>query len=122
MRIENQCWKYVLALAFLFAVGCEREVSAPAEPARPSNIPAASVWVGGLDGGVFVRITKADKLGKNIYLGEIHYISGDLSYKGPMKLSPAGPIDFDLTKKESFEGWDGDTLYLNKNYSLKVQK
>jgi len=122
MRIKNQYWKYLLALVFLFSVGCERESSTPAEPVRPSNIPASSVWVGGLDGGVFALIRQSKKLGNDMYLGEIYYISGDLAYKGPMKIFPAGSIDFDPTKKESFEGWDGDKLYLKNNQYLKVQE
>ena len=122
MRIGNPYWKCTLALVFLLVVGCEREASTPTEPNRPPNIPAASLWVGGLDGGVFVLIRKSEKLGKDIYLGEIYYVSGDLAYKGSMKIFPAGITDFDSTKKESYEGWDGDTLYLRNNRYLKVQE
>ena len=122
MRIENSSWKFLLTLAFVLVVGCERETSTPTEPTRPPNIPATSIWVGGLDGGVFVFIRKAEKSGKDMYLGEIHYESGDLAYKGPMKIFPPGITDFDSTKKESYEGWDGDTLYLRNNRYLKVQE
>lgn len=122
MSVEIRTWKAVLLLVFLLIFGCEREVSTSAEPARPSNIPAASIWVGGLDGGVFVLIRKSEKHGKDMYLGEIYYVSGDLVYKGPMKLFPAGTTDFDSTRKESYEGWDGDTLYLSNNRYLKVKE
>ena len=122
MRTELTNWKCLLALAFLFAIGCQKEASIPTEPVRPSNIPATSVWVGGLDGGVFVLVKRSKKPGNNMYLGEIYYISGDLAYKGPMKLVPVGSIDFDPTKKESFEGWDGDQLFLRNNQYLKTQE
>ncbi len=57
-----------------------------------------------------------------MYLGEIYYISGDLAYKGPMRIFPTGSTNFDSTKKESFEGWDGDKLYLRNNQYLKIQE
>jgi hypothetical protein len=112
---------YLLLLAFLFLAGCEGEISTPVEPDRPPNIPTASIWVGGLDGGVFVLVKKLEKSNSDLYEAEIHYISGELAYRGPMKIFPAG-ASFDPAKKESFEGWDGDNLYLSKNRYLKVQE
>lgn len=122
MRIERLSWKFAWVLAFGLAIGCEREASIPAEPSKPHNVPTTSLWVGGLDGGVFVLVRKSEKLGKDMYFGEVYYISGDVAYKGPLKIFPAGAVDFDPTKKESYEGWDGDTLYLKNSRQLKVQK
>ena len=87
--------------------------STPIEPVKPAQVPAAAIWVGGVDGGVFVLVEKSEKLGKNVYLGEIHHASGDLAYKGPMQLFPDDAASLDSEMKNSFEGWDGDTLYLN---------
>ena len=122
MRIVDLSRGYVSILVFMLIIGCEKEPSAPAEPPRPQNVPSASVWVGGLDGGVFVLVRKTEKAGKDMYSGEIYYVSGDLAYKGLMKRFPSGAADFDPTKKESFEGWDGDTLYLRNDQHLKTQE
>jgi hypothetical protein len=112
--------KLFLLLTFLLISGCQKEASTSSEPARPPSIPAASVWVGGLDGGVFVVIKKPEIQEQDVYLAEIYYLSGDLAYKGLMRLFPAGAVAFDSSKKESYEGWDGDTLYLSNNRHLKV--
>lgn len=122
MRNENTFWIFALVLVLSLVAGCEREASPPTEPGRPPNIPALSIWVGGLDGGVFVLVKKSEKLGKDMYFGEVYYVSGDVAYKGPLKIFPGGTTDFDPTKKESYEGWDGDTLYLKDRRQLKVQE
>lgn len=122
MRTVDLSWRHITIFVFVMLIGCEKEPSALAEPPRPQNVPAASVWVGGLDGGVFVLVRKAEKAGKDMYNGEIYYVSGDLAYKGLMRRFPSDATDFDPTKKESFEGWDGDTLYLRNNQHLKAQE
>ena len=115
-------WKCILVAAvFLVTLGCEKEAPKPVEPVRPSNIPANSLWVGGIDGGVFVLIAKSKKSEKDMYQGEIYYVSGDAAYKGPMKIFPAGS-SFEISEKGSYEGWDGDTLYLSNNRYLKVKE
>lgn len=122
MRIKNSAWNFLWLLTFLLAIGCEREAVTPPEPNRPPNIPKAAAWVGGLDGGVFVLIRKAEKSEKDRYIGEIYYLSGAVAYKGSLKIFPGGTTHFDPTKKELYEGWDGDTLYLKNGQSLKVQE
>lgn len=112
-------WLTLMCLAFL---GCERQASEPSPPVRPANVPVDAVWVGGMEGGVFVLIRKPEELSDDNYTGEVYYSSGDLSYKGEMKLLPPGSAAFDVTTKESFEGWDGDRLYLTGNRYLQVQE
>lgn len=103
----------------LFIGGCQREEPVQTVPVGPSNIPATSVWVGGIDGGVFVTVKKLEKSRTGDYFAEIFYVSGDLAYKGSMKINPPGST-FDFKKKESYEGWDGDNLYLSNNRYLQV--
>lgn len=117
--------RYPVILAFIFASflifvgGCQREEPVQTEPVRPSNIPATSIWVGGIDGGVFVTVKKLEKARTGDYFAEIFYVSGDLAYRGPMKITPPSST-FDYRKKESYEGWDGDNLYLSNNKYLRV--
>jgi hypothetical protein len=112
---------YILVSLFVFNSGCEKEAPIPVEPERPSNIPQKSIWVGGIDGGVFVRVKKLAETANDIYYAEVYYVSGDLAYKGLMKIYPSG-ASFDINKKESYEGWDGDNIYLSKNRHLQIQE
>ena len=120
MPIKNKMWTLFLLSTLLFISACQKEASTPIEPVKPAQVPAAAIWVGGVDGGVFVLVEKSEKLGKNVYLGEIHHASGDLAYKGPMQLFPDDAASLDSEMKNSFEGWDGDTLYLSNNRRLKA--
>jgi hypothetical protein len=110
---------FICIFISLFIGGCQRDEPVQNEPVRLSSIPAASIWVGGIDGGVFVMIKKLEESKIGDYFAEIFYVSGDLAYKGPMKINPLGST-FDFKKKESYEGWDGDNLYLNDNRYLQV--
>ena len=109
----------ILASLLIVMSGCQREEPVPVEPVKPANIPAASIWVGGIDGGVFVTVKELEETNTGKYYAEIYYVSGDLAYKGIMKINPPGSI-FDPKKKESYEGWDGDNLYLSNNGYLQV--
>jgi hypothetical protein len=122
MSITYQAWRFFLLVVFLVMTGCAKQQPASTEPARPSNIPVTSVWVGGHDGGVFVLVEKSTQQGKDNYRGEIYYVSGDLAYKGPLKMVPEDMSDFDTTKKESYEGWDGNTLYISSNRRLQAME
>lgn len=123
MRVSLRSWAITLIFgAVLGLVGCKKEAPESTEPERPSSIPASSFWVGGHDGGVYVLIKRPEKSDGNLYVGEIHYASGDLAYKGPMTLFPENSPEIDPAAKESFEGWDGDTLYLSQNRYLKIQE
>lgn len=109
----------IFASLLILIGGCQREEPVQIEPVRPANIPATSIWVGGIDGGVFVTVKELEKSTTGDYFAEIHYVSGDLAYRGPMKISPPGS-SFDFKKKESYEGWDGDNLYISDNINLQV--
>ncbi|HEX4878709.1 MAG TPA: hypothetical protein VFV39_02600 [Limnobacter sp.] len=122
-QASHLLWRHLLAVVFFMLTGCQGEPASPVDgAAKPASVPAASVWVGGLDGGVFVRVTQGKSAGGATYQATVHHSTGDLSYDGPVSPSPAGPIAVDLSKQESFEGWDGDTLYLKGGQKLTVQK
>jgi hypothetical protein len=83
----------------------------PTTPPKPKNVPVASIWVGGLDGGAFVLVTHCAKCSRGIYRAEIHGQSGWLWYKGLLKINRLDGPDFDLSSKMSYDSWDGTRLF-----------
>ena len=104
-------------LIFLLMLGCsvEHEV---VEPKKPSQVPESALWVGGMDGGVFIKVKEKS----NKYIGEVYYISGDIAYKGELEIHPKGSTPPNLEAKESFTGWDGDIIYLSNDSYLKINE
>ncbi|OMH27150.1 hypothetical protein [Motiliproteus sp. MSK22-1] len=110
----------ILLVVIFGLISCQESETELSDPPAPNSVPSGSVWVGGLDGGVFVFITKPSEYPKHLYEGEIHYVSGDLSYKGKLEIFPKEQPNIDFNVKSSFEGWDGDTLYLINDFYLKI--
>lgn len=111
----------MLWLMVFIIVGCNIEIKTEV-PERPSNVPESAIWIGGPDGGVFVFVKKHNDVDAKIYLAKVYYVSGDIAYNGLMRLYPDDSSEFDVEKKESFVGWDGDKLYLSNNRHLRVQE
>lgn len=89
---------------------------------KPANVPADAVWVGGIDGGVFVTLKKGNKEKQNIYFGVIYYESGEIGYKGRLSLEPNGQPLPEPTPPDLLSGWDGERLYLQDGRWLSVIK
>lgn len=122
MQHKKSWLKFFLILFVVVSSGCETQESVIIEPNKPVNVPSKAIWVGGVDGGVFVLVKESEQSSEGIYLGEIYYVSGDLSYKGFMKIFPDSSLPMDLDSKDSYQGWDGDTLYLSGGKYLKIQE
>jgi len=106
----------MLAVAAAVWLACESEVLR--DPPRPSNVPADALWVGGLDGGVFVRVTKPAGAAAERYAAEIYGESGDVVYRGAMRMRPPGAAALEVSSREAYEGWDGEVLYLSGGRAL----
>ncbi len=109
----------MLIMSFLCA--CDAQQTDLDVPNKPSAVPDKAFWVGGLDGGVFVLIAKNKNLEPDEYFAKIYYASGDIAYEGGMRLSARGSTAIDHINPAIFQGWDGDTLYIEGNKLLKVQ-
>lgn len=112
----------IFSLAFLFFSACDVQKSESEIPIKPASVPEKALWVGGLDGGVFVVVGKNENLKPNEYFGEIYYVSGDIAYKGKMEIIPKDSTKIDYMDPESYQGWDGDTLYIIGNKQLKIKE
>lgn len=49
-------------------------------------------------------------------------MSGDLAYKGKLEIFPEDSIIIDYANPKIYQGWDGDTLYIEGNKQLKVKE
>lgn len=112
----------VISIFFIsiLLLACEKVEETPAAPERPKSVPVESIWVGGLDGGVFLNLKVNENSSKNKYWGEVYYSSGDLAYKGEFKVVPEESSSFEYKAPSSYQGWDGDTIYLSNGGQLQV--
>jgi hypothetical protein len=115
--------KILLSVFFVFFISsCDTQHEEVYIPTKPDSVPKSALWVGGLDGGVFVLVEKNKSDPPDEYWGEVYYVSGDIAYKGKMRLTPEGGGVIDYMNSEIFQGWDGDTLYVSGNRQLKIHK
>lgn len=110
-----------LIVAFL-ALLCANCSSAKNPPSRPPKVPADAFWVGGPDGGAFIRLQKSNVPAPQagtydawIYNDQ----SGDLWYSGKLFLSGSRKLEPQITRPEAFEGWDGERLHLSDGRTME---
>jgi len=87
----------------------------PQPPKRPASVPVHAVWVGGLDGGVWVDV-KGTVNDRTIECGIYNDQTGDLEYEGKLVGPPNKKPD--LAKADA---WDGRKLMFEGGYSYEVQ-
>ena len=81
------------------------------EQAPPMQGPDGSWWLGGANGGAFVKIEDDENRNDLIYKGTIYFDSDQsIWYRGPFKL--VGNAKFAPDKHELYEAWDGERLHL----------
>ena len=125
MNTISQYWERYLyhsllvVVILLTLVGCDSQYPATTLE-RPETVPVNAIWVGGMEGGVYVLLAKPADREKHIYTGTIFYENGEPWYRGEMALSPADASFTDIDREESYVGWDGETLYLSGERSLKA--
>lgn len=109
----------MLFVALLFSMLACSQASSP--PSRPNTVPQQAMWIGGLDGGAWVVVSKPADQPPHIYYGEIYGDqAGDKWYVGRLELQPAnGPV-LDMDNPETFSVWDGDNLLLKDGRVLKA--
>jgi hypothetical protein len=88
------------------------------EPPRPAAVPADAFWVGGPDGGVFMRLepTASDAA---TYSGAIYnQFDGSVWYEGRLTLNPADGAPFDVKDRKQIAGWNGFEVLLYDGRAL----
>jgi hypothetical protein len=89
-----------------------------AESSRPANLPADAFWVGGPDGGVYVRVQRAAGTDPRLYSGAVYHPDGAMWYEGEFLLEPAAARPVEPSDSAAFLGWDGTQLLLEGSRSL----
>lgn len=80
--------------------------------------PDGSWWLGGDDGGVFIKVIDDHNFHDKLYVGAIYFDSNHkIWYRGPMRL--VGDIDFVPENREQYLFWDGEKLHLNESSYLE---
>jgi len=80
--------------------------------------PNGSWWLGGEDGGVFVKIQEDANLEDEFYQGVIYFDGNkNIWYKGEFKL--VGDINFSPDDHGQYQFWDGEKLYLKNSAYLE---
>lgn len=105
----------IFRILFLIFITCLSACSFETiEKAGPDN----SWWLGGDDGGVFVKITDDANSNDKIYNGAIYFDSTQkVWYKGPFRL--VGGIQFSPESRDQYLFWDGEKLHLRDSSYLE---
>jgi hypothetical protein len=107
---------HVLAVSVIAAtiIGCYPVAE---EPVRPNGVPAEAFWVGGADGGVFIRL-EPPVAEPSTYSGAIYAENGLVEYEGRFTLEPASSEPFDIQDRQGVAGWDGTRVVLKDGRAL----
>ena len=121
MKMPNT-WKAALAPALLCLAAACRFGTSTGEPPRPAGVPQDAVWVGGPDGGVFVKLEKADGEPGTVRAAIYADHTGAILYQGALRLEPPAPQLPELGDPKLFNGWDGQRLLLRDGRELRVAR
>lgn len=105
------CSSFLVIL--MFVTGCAVESDAPP---RPANLPKEAFWLGGADGGAFVRLARAEAA--DGYVGAVYREDGSIWYEGRFVLDPPNAAPVDPDDHADFTGWDGTQLLLREGRAL----
>jgi hypothetical protein len=117
-RIRSACITACAAWLVFCLLGCQKGVR---PPQSPQSVPKGSFWLGGPDGGVFVRLLKKSTDPPEVYRASIYEdTSGALLYEGPLIMVPPNKPVVDTSNSAPFSFWDGQGLHLIDGRELKV--
>ncbi len=107
-------FKLVLILYLpLFIIACSLE------PEEPKTGPEGSWWLGGADGGAYIKIEEDKNINNDLYQGVIFFDHDKtVWYRGPFKL--IGDISFSIENHDSYLFWDGERIHLQDTSYLEA--
>jgi hypothetical protein len=104
--------KFFIALFVLFLIG-----ACSVEHDKEKKGPENSWWLGGADGGVYIKILENENLDNKLYQGVIFFDHDKtVWYRGPFKL--VGNINFSVDNHDLYLFWDGERVHLKESSYL----
>jgi len=86
---------------------------------RPAKVPAEAIFVGGSDGGIFLKSVRHEKY-STVYLCQVYnFLTGNIEVEGAFTVVEPGNSEVDLGNSDLFDSWDGDCIYLQDGRQLK---
>jgi len=82
-------------------------------PKRPSKVPQDSVWVGGVDGGVWIQILSFEKVRANLAIYDD--FSGKRLAEKVFEAAPGCELTSVKELHSVYAGYDGEQVLLNKS-------
>jgi len=119
LNIKNNFHVTIFLFITLILASCNNSNNNSEVHTRPDSIPKTALWVGGVDGGIYLEIKKDQNDKPNIYRGVIYHSSGDIDFKGKLSINSKEP-SFEYNNSESYSSWDGDILYLRDGRELTI--
>jgi len=81
--------------------------------------PEDSWWLGGADGGAFIKIEEDSNLNDKLYQGVVFFDhDNSIWYRGPFKL--VGDIKFTINNHDLYLFWDGEKIHLQQDSYLEA--
>ena len=103
----------LVLLSSLIATACSIEQDAP------KTGPEGSWWLGGADGGAYIKIEENKNKNDDLYQGIIFFDHDKtVWYRGPFKL--IGDITFSVENHDLYLFWDGERLHLQESSYLQA--
>lgn len=103
----------IISLVLLLLSSCSTETT------KVKSGPEDSWWLGGDDGGVYIKINEDNNPNDNLYRGVIFFDHDKtVWYRGPFKL--VGKLDFHIDNHDSYLFWDGVRVQLKDSSYLEA--
>jgi hypothetical protein len=106
--------KFLIVL-FLYLI----TISCSVEEGEARKGPENSWWLGGADGGAYIKIEEDNNTHDNLYQGVVFFENDKtVWYRGPFKL--VGDIKFTVDNHDLYLFWDGEKIHLQQGSYLEA--
>jgi len=103
-------------LAAVLMLGC---ISKNTPPDMPHNVPSDAIWIGGNDGGVFLKCVKHENSPQTYSCKIYNDSTGEIEVDTEFAIAQPGDPNIDINDRNLFDSWDGDCIYLKDGRRLE---
>ena len=103
----------IILFLYLFTTACSVEHD------QAKKGPENSWWLGGADGGAYIKIEEDNNINDNLYQGVVFFEHDKtVWYRGPFKL--IGDLEFTIDNHDLYLFWDGERIHLQQGSYLEA--